>query len=153
MRVMTAVLAQDITKLADLTPKERKVAERRRLQVIVEWLPNLNHNVVLFQSLGRHLGRRSASKPLEQWELIDFKAAEMLRKAVICRVLLAYVQFHFVVLERINRFAWPLTWPLVAWSLRLCSRIAGEYRAVVRLALRVSAAQGRIHYENLWSVL
>jgi hypothetical protein len=152
MRTMRAVLAQDITRLGDLTPKERKYAERRRLRLIVQWLPKLTNNVALFQSLGRHLNQK-ASRVVEEWDVVDFKAAEMLRKATLCRFMLVYARFHFAVLMRINAAAWPLTWPAVERSLRLCKAIVDEYRTVERLALRVSASQGRIQYENLWSVL
>jgi hypothetical protein len=153
IRQLKAVLAQDITMLGDITPKERKYGERKRLELIVEWLPKLTHNVELFQALGRSLTRRASKQPVDKWNTQDFKAAEMLRRATLCRLMLAYAQLHFAILLAVNTVGWPLTWPVVARSLRLCGVVVEQYRGVERLALKVSAAHGSHHYENLLAAL
>lgn len=153
LRNLEAVLKQNIGDFERITPQERRLAERRRLQLILQWLPKLEHNLALFQALGRYLVRLSNLKPIEEWAAHDFKAAVMLRKATLCRALLAYAQLHFALLARANAIGWPLTRPAISLSLQLCNTVVGRYRTVAILALKITAVYGDHHYENLLASL
>jgi len=153
IRMLEVMLRMDITNHGVFTPEERRAAECRRLELIVEWLPRLDHNNLLFQSLGRCLTRKAHRKAVEDWRARDFKAFIMLRKAILCRAMLTYAKLHFAVLRRVNAVAWPLTWPVVLLSLGMCRSVVRRYKRVVILALKISAAYGDHHYENMHACL
>jgi hypothetical protein len=150
---LECVLHQDIEQLGDLTSKEKKIAEQERLRLIGRWLLKLEHNILLFLALGHSETAKTGNKPVAAYTAHDMRAREMLSKAILCRFMVAYAQWHFAFLLKMNAVGWPVTRPLVELSLRFCNSLVEKYRRVVILTLDISSAYGNHHYENLFAAL
>jgi hypothetical protein len=145
------LLARDLEEERKNSPYSRKQYEQARIQWVGIWLTKFQHNIELFQAIGRREVAKIAAGTLTQYDAEI--AREMLYKAFVCRLVVICLQKYFQALHILNDAGWPFTRRFVEWSLRLCSSQIYSYGKVETIALKIALAYGRIYYENLLSAL
>ena len=128
-----------------------KIVERERLRWIGEWLGDIRHNIELYHAAARYEVENIASGTATKCNAR--LAQQALRKATLCHLSIIYLQIHIWVLIKLNSIGWPLSVPLVKWTIQRCDSEVRSFCALQDMMLKVARAYGRIHYENLWSAM
>lgn len=128
-----------------------KIVERERLRWIREWLGDIRHNIELYHAAARYEVENIASGTPTKCNAR--LAQQALRKATLCHLSIIYLQIHIWVLIKLNSIGWPLSVPLVKWTIQRCDSEVRSFCALQDMMLKVARAYGRIHYENLWSAM
>jgi hypothetical protein len=128
-----------------------KIVERERLRWIREWLGDIRHNIELYHAAARYEVENIASGTPTKCNAR--LAQQALRKATLCHLSVIYLQIHIWVLIKLNSIGWPLSFPLVKWTIQRCDSEVRSFCALQDMMLKVARAYGRIHYENLWSAM
>ncbi|SRR6266481_896064 len=128
-----------------------KIVERERLRWIREWLVDIRHNIELYHAAGRYeVAMISSGTPTKCNARL---AQQALRKSALCHSSIIYLQIHIWVLIKLNSIGWPLSVPLVQWTIQRCGSEVRSFCVLQDMMLKVARAYGRIHYENLWSAM
>jgi hypothetical protein len=128
-----------------------KIVERERLRWIGEWLVDIRHNIELYHAAGRYEVENIAGGiPTKCNARL---AQQALQKATLCHLSIIYLQMHIWVLIKVNSIGWPLSVPLVKWTIQRCGSEVRSFCALQDMMLKVARTYGRIHYENLWSAM
>lgn len=145
------LLVRDTRQVSRESNISWKIVEQERLRWICEWLVDIRHNIELYHAAGRYeVAKLSSGKPAQGNARL---ARQVLQKATLCHLSIIYLQIHFWILIKLNIIGWPLSVPLVQWTIQRCGSEVRSFCALEDMMLKVAMAYGRIYYENLWSAM
>jgi hypothetical protein len=151
LKELDELLQQDSAKVSRAARVSRKDVEQVRMRWICKWLVKMQHNIELFHAAGRCEVARASSGMLTNYDAE--LAHKLLQQAILRHCAVICLQKYFRILLALNSIGWPLTRPVVAWTLRRLSDEIGAYCILEQTMLKVTKTYGRVHYENLLAAL